>query len=95
MQASMKKSIIIQIFRILYNYSSAEHPVTQSVIVEYLNDLDIECTRKTVGRNIVYLMRSGVPIKRKEAKKGGYFYDHENDGFLKRVKFNEKGEVCK
>ena len=81
-----KKTTIIHVLRILYNYSSAEFPVTQSNIVNYLNDIDVPCTRKTVGRNINYLIDCGVPIKRKRTKNGGYYYDIENDTFFARKK---------
>lgn len=81
-----KKTTIIHVLRILYNYSSAEFPVTQSNIVNYLNDIDVPCTRKTVGRNINYLIDCGLPIKRKCTKNGGYYYDIENDTFFARKK---------
>ena len=50
MHTKFKKTIIICILKILYNYTSFDYPVTQTTIVNYLNDIDIECTRKTVGR---------------------------------------------
>ena len=84
MKGNEKKNIIIQIFRILHNYTSVNYTVTQTDIVKYLNDIDIPCTRKTVGRNLKYLIDAGVPIKRKSSKNGGYYYDFENDKFLVR-----------
>ena len=87
-----KKVTIIHVMRVLYNYSSAEFPVSQTAIVNYLNDIGISCTRKTVGRNINCLVDAGVPIKRKHAKNGGYYYDHENDKFLVRINKHENGE---
>ena len=89
MKANQKKVIIVYILKILYNYTRYEHCVTQTAIVTYLNDIDIQCSRKTIGRNLKYLMEIGVPIKRKKEKNGGYYYDHECDDFLKRV-FIEK-----
>lgn len=77
-----KKTTIIHVLRILYNYSSKEYPVTQTVIANYLNDIDVVCTRKTVGRDIKYLIEVGVPIRRKRSKNGGYYYDFENDVFF-------------
>lgn len=82
-----KKLTIIHILRVLYNYTSAEFPATQTAIVNYLNDIDISCSRKTVGRNIKYLIGCGVPIKRKCAKNGGYYYDFENDTFFCKDKY--------
>ena len=95
MKKSTKKTVIVHILRILYNFTSSDHLVTQTAIVEYLRGNDIECTRKTVGRNLKYLMAAGVPIKRKNVRNGGYYYDINNDKFFDRIKFNEKGEVIR
>lgn len=84
-QSSLKKTIIMHVFRVLYNYTSADHPATQTAIVDYLNDIGISCTRKTVGRNLKYLIECGAPIKRKSSRAGGYYYDFQNDTFLKRA----------
>ena len=84
MQAEIKKTIIVHILRILYNYTSFDYPVTQTELVNYLTDIDIPCTRKTVGRNLKYLIDCGVPIKRKYCKNGGYYYDVANDNFFVR-----------
>ena len=84
MQKNLKKTIIVHILKILYNYTSYNYPVTHTAIVNYLNDIEIFCTRKTVGRNLKYLIDSGVPIKRKHCKNGGYYYDFENDTFFVR-----------
>ena len=81
-----KKLTIIHVLRVLYNYTSADFPATQTAIVNYLNDIGVSCSRKTVGRNLKYLIDCGVPIKRKNAKRGGYYYDFENDSFF--VKLN-------
>ena len=86
MQINQKKTIILHILRVLYNYTSFDYPVTQTAIAEYLNDIDICCNRKTVGRNLKYLIDSGLPIKRKQCKNGGYYYDIENDTFFVRTK---------
>ena len=92
---SNKKSIIIQILRVLYNYTSHNYPVTQTDIVNFLNDIDIPCSRKTVGRNLRYLINSGVPIKRKSCKNGGDYYDFENDNFFIRYSIIKKGDSNK
>lgn len=86
MQKNLKKTIIVHILKILYNYTSYNYPATQTAIANYLNDIKIFCTRKTVGRNLKYLMDIGVPIKRKHCKNGGYYYDFENDTFFVRTK---------
>ena len=91
MNTNLKKTIIVHILRILYNYTSVEYPATQTSIVNYLNDIDIPCTRKTVGRNLKYLIDIGLPIKRKQCKNGGYYYDFKSDNFFVRTKMNERG----
>ena len=89
METTLKKTIIVHILRELYNYTSYDYPVTQTTIVNYLNDIDIPCSRKTVGRNLKYLMLCGLPIKRKHCKNGGYYYDFENDNFFIRAKAHD------
>ncbi len=42
--------------------SSKEKPITQTNITKVLNSLGISCDRKTVGRNIDYLIEFGYPI---------------------------------
>ena len=77
-----KKTIIIHILRILYCYTSVEYPATQTHIASYLNDIDIPCDRKTVGRNIKYLIDMGLPIIKSQSSKRGYYYDIDNDKFF-------------
>ena len=84
MPKSDKKCTIIHILRILYNYTDPQHPVTQTAIVKYLSDLEIDCSRKTVGRNLKYLSDMGLPICRVEKNKGGYYYDITADTFFLR-----------
>ena len=67
-----KKVIILYVLNILRVLSSKENPVTQTTISNYLNDINIPCDRKTVGRNIVYLCQFGYPIKRVGK---GYYLD--------------------
>ena len=40
--------------------SSPEHPITQTNIANVINSMGIPCDRKTVGRNIDYLIDFGV-----------------------------------
>ena len=65
-----KKLIILYVLNILKAFSSPESPVTQSAICTYLRDIDLLCDRKTIGRNIKYLIDFGYPIKR--TRKGYY-----------------------
>jgi len=71
-----KKVIILYVLNVLKRFSSPENPITQSAICNFINDIDIPCNRKTVGRNIKYLCEFGYPIK-KSGKKG--YYLDEND----------------
>lgn len=76
-----KKVIIVYILKILYTFTSKDYPVTQTAIANYLNEIDIPCDRKTVGRNIKYLINIGLPITKSG---GGYYYDVKNDTFFVR-----------
>ena len=92
MQENMKKTIIVHVLKVLYNYTSYDYPATQTSITVYLNEIGIPCTRKTVGRNIKYLIECGLPIKRKHSRQGGYYYDFENDRFFVRKAIQQEAE---
>ena len=92
MKTNSKKTIIVHILKILHNYTSPEHPATQTAIANYLNDINIQCSRKTVGRNLKYLIDCGLPIKRKKSKSGGYYYDFDNDVFFVRKNISTTSE---
>lgn len=79
-----KKTIIVYVLKVLYNYTSNENPATQTFISDYINDMGIPCDRKTVGRNIKYLTEIGLPIKRSTKNKKGYYYDKSNDNFFNK-----------
>lgn len=58
-----KKTILYRILGILERYSDAEHPLTQNEIISRLSELyEIECDRKTIGRNISVLKEMGFEI---------------------------------
>lgn len=63
-----KKTIILYVLDVLRKYSSQDHPVSQSALAMYLNDIGIPCDRKTVGRNIGYLVDYGYKIVKIEGK---------------------------
>ena len=92
MEVNLKKVIIVYILKILYNYTSYDYPATQTSIARYLNEKKIPCNRKTVGRNLKYLIDIGLPIKRKEYKNGGYYYDIDEDYFFVRNLKYQKGD---
>lgn len=70
-----KKSSILYVLNIIKLYSSEEHPVSQSAICNFLNEINIPCDRKTVGRNIEYLQQFGYPIVKVPGK--GFYIDKE------------------
>lgn len=63
MSLEPKKLLILRIYRILEEYSDAEHPLTQARILDILyRDYGVEAERKAVGRNISYLAEAGFDI---------------------------------
>ena len=70
-----KKTVILYVLNIIKLYSSEEHPVSQSAICNYLNEIGVACDRKTVGRNIEYLREFGYPIEKISGR--GYWLDKE------------------
>lgn len=76
-----KKEIILYVLNIIKLYSSAEYPVSQTAICNFLNDIQIFCDRKTVGRNILYLQEFGYPIKKVNGK--GFYLDKEEMAMCK------------
>ena len=61
----------------LYKGSSANHPITITMITHVLNDMNISCERRTVSRNIDYLIEYGKPIIK--IKGGGVYYNHDKE----------------
>lgn len=82
MEQTIKKTFILYVFKVLYCYTSKKHTVTQTQITDYLHDLGISCDRKTVGRNIGYLMKSGVPVCRIDGNIPAYYYDWNREDFF-------------
>ena len=77
-----KKTIILYVFKMLYRGSSRDRPITQTQITHVLNSMGVDCDRRTIGRNIQYLIDFGLPIFRRKGKNGGYFYYKEKDNFF-------------
>ena len=74
MSLEPKKLLILRIYRILEEYSDAEHPLTHKRILEILyRDYGAEAERKAVGRNISYLAEAGFDIV--STRKGCYLGD--------------------
>ena len=70
-----KKTIILYVIKIIYYGSSKEKPITYTSISKVLKSMGIQCERRTVGRNVDYLISFGVPIIK--IKGGGCYYDDE------------------
>lgn len=68
-----KKTIILYVLKMLQEGSSKEKPISQTSMAKVLNSMDIPCDRKTIGRNINYLIEFGYPIVK--LKGGGCYMD--------------------
>ena len=58
-----KKYLILLILKILESESDESHTLTQSKIAQEISEV-FPCERKTVGRNIRFLIKIGYPIKK-------------------------------
>ena len=71
MSLEAKKTLIVRLYQVLYEYSDAEHPLTQSEIIDLLDkNYGVEAERKAIGRNMSCLMEMGVDIV--NTRKGCY-----------------------
>ena len=68
-----KKTIILYVLKMLQQGSSKDKPITQTNMAKVLNSMGIACDRKTVGRNIDYLIDFGFLIVK--LKGGGCYMD--------------------
>ena len=81
-----KKTIILYILKMLEDYPEPNKPITYTDMSKTLKAMGIQCDRKTVGRNIDYLIEFGCPIV-KEKGKGCYLDKSNYKLLLKDVKF--------
>ena len=72
-----KKTIILYVLKMLYQGSSKEKPITITNMTNVLHSLGVPCDRRTVSRNIDYIIEFGLPVVK--IKGGGCYYDHEKD----------------
>lgn len=75
MKNIVKKTIILYVLKMLYLGSSKEKPITITNMTNVLNSMQIACNRKTVGRNVDYIIEFGLPVVK--LKGGGCYYDHD------------------
>ena len=66
-----KKTIILYVLKMLQEGSSKEKPITYSNMANVLNSMGIAVDRKTIGRNVNYLIEFGYNIK-KDPRRGCY-----------------------
>ena len=71
-----KKTIILYVLDMLEKASSKEKPITITSMAKVINSLGVPCDRRTVGRNVDYLIEYGKPIVK--IKGGGCYYDKES-----------------
>ena len=68
-----QKTIILYVLKMLKEGSSKEKPITITNMTKVLNSLGIPCDRRTIGRNVDYLIEYGKPIVK--IKGGGCYFD--------------------
>ena len=81
-----KKTIILYILKMLEDYPESNKPITYTDMAKTLKAMGIQCDRKTVGRNIDYLIEFGCPII-KEINKGCYLNKSNYKPLLKNIEF--------
>ena len=79
-----KKTIILYILEMLEKGSSKEKPITITSMTKVLNSMNIPCERRTVGRNIDYLIQYGKPIVK--IKGGGCYIESKMKGVLHGIR---------
>ena len=68
-----KKTIILYVLDLLEKGTCKEKPITITSITRILNSMGIECDRRTIGRNVDYLIEYGKPIVK--IKGGGCYWE--------------------
>ena len=91
-----KKQLILLILNELNVNSDEDHPITQSQIAKNISGEKYLCDRKTVLRNIKFLMDMGYPI-RKHEKQHGFYMDNkifsvEDIGFIQSAILSAEGK---
>lgn len=69
----MKKQNILLVLKILEAESDRAHPMTQTQLASVISEV-YPCDRKTVGRNIKFLLELGYPIAKTPR---GYYLDRK------------------
>lgn len=88
-----KKQLILWVLNILNNESDESNPMTQTRIAEIISDV-YPCDRKTVSRNVRYLIEMGYPIRK--TSKGFYMekkvFSVDEVSFIKNAIMSGQGK---
>ena len=68
-----KKTIILYVLDMLGKGSSKEKPITITSMAKVLNSIGVPCDRRTISRNVDYLIEYGKPIVK--IRGGGCYFD--------------------
>ena len=77
-----KKTIILYVLKLLYKGSSKDKPITLTQMSHVINSLGVSCDRKTVARNVQYLIDFGLPIYKMKGRNAGFYYEKTEDNFF-------------
>ena len=91
-----KKQLILLILNELNANSDEKNPLSQAQIAKNISGEKFLCDRKTVCRNIKFLMDMGYPIKKKEKNKGFYMdnkmFSREDVDFIRSAILDARGK---
>ncbi len=92
-----KKQLILLVLNELNANSDEKHPLTQTQIAKNISGQKFVCDRKTVCRNIKFLIGMGYPIKKKEKNKGFYMdkklFSLEEINFIRTAILDADGKI--
>ena len=91
-----KKQLILLILNELNANSDENNPLSQAQIAKNISGEKFLCDRKTVCRNVKFLMDMGYPIKKKEKNKGFYMdnklFSRDDVDFIRSAIINAEGK---
>ena len=79
-----KKTIILYVLDMLEKGSSKEKSITITNMTRVLNSMGIPCERRTIGRNVDYLIEYGKPIVK--IRGGGCYWDKQKIKYIYDIK---------
>ena len=69
------KTIILYVLELVKKGSGKNYPISYTSIANVLNSIGVKCERRTVSRNVQYLIDFGEPIIKVEGR--GCYYNHD------------------